>query len=121
MNADHARVTQILTNLLDNAFNYTPENGDIIIQVRATENHVFISITDTGIGISQDNQDKIFDRFFRSDDPDVQKVPGTGLGLAIVQSLIQMHGGHLQLESEIGKGSTFTFNLPVLIEDSDPT
>lgn len=121
VNADHARVTQILTNLLDNAFNYTPENGDIIIQVRATDNHVFISITDTGIGISEDNQDKIFDRFFRSDDPDVQKVPGTGLGLAIVQSLIEMHGGHLQLESEIGKGSTFTFNLPVLIEDSDPT
>ena len=121
VNADHARVTQILTNLLDNAFNYTPEDGDIIIQVRATKNHVFISVTDTGIGISQENQDKIFDRFFRSDDPDVQKVPGTGLGLAIVQSLIEMHGGHLQLESEIGKGSTFTFNLPVLIEDSDPT
>ncbi len=121
VNADHTRVTQILTNLLDNAFNYTPEDGNITIQVTATNKHVFINISDTGIGISKENQSKIFDRFFRSDNPDVQKVPGTGLGLAIVKSLIEMHGGHLQLESEMGKGSTFTFNLPILIEDSDPT
>ncbi len=121
VNADQARVTQILTNLVDNAFNYTPENGDITIHISATDAHVFISVTDTGIGISKENQKKIFDRFFRAEDPDVQKIPGTGLGLAIVQSLIEMHGGRLQLTSEIGKGSTFTFNLPALVEDSDPT
>lgn len=121
VNADQARVIQIMTNLVDNAFNYTPENGSITITIQPSQSYVFISIADTGIGISKDNQEKIFDRFFRAEDPDVQKVPGTGLGLAIVQSLIEMHGGHLQLTSTLGEGSTFTFNLPVLIEDSDPT
>lgn len=121
VNADHTRVTQILTNLVDNAFNYTPVNGQITIHARATEAHVYISISDNGIGISKENREKIFDRFFRADDEAVQKVSGTGLGLAIVRSLIEMHGGYLQVESELGKGSTFTFNLPVVIEDSDPT
>jgi signal transduction histidine kinase/GAF domain-containing protein len=121
VNADHTRVTQILTNLVDNAFNYTPPDGQIIIQARATDVHVHISISDNGIGISKENKDKIFDRFFRADDEAVQKVSGTGLGLSIVRSLIEMHGGYLQVESEPGKGSTFTFNLPVVIEDSDPT
>jgi signal transduction histidine kinase len=121
VNADQARVTQILTNLVDNAFNYTPAGGQITISAKATLNHVFISVRDNGIGIARENQDKIFDRFFRAEDEAVQKVSGTGLGLAIVRSLIEMHGGHLAVESELGKGSTFTFNLPVVVEDSDPT
>ena len=121
VNADHARIIQILTNLLDNAFNYTPENGEISVIVEPGKNYVYISIADTGIGISEENQNKIFDRFFRSEDADVQKVAGTGLGLSIVRSLVEMHGGHLQLESKPGQGSTFTFNLPIVVEDSDPT
>lgn len=123
VNADRVRVIQILTNLADNAFNYTPENGNIQIDVLATDNFVFISVSDDGIGIADDNIDKIFDRFYRAEDADVQKVAGTGLGLAIVQSFIEMHGGHLEVESKIGKGSTFTFNLPIVVEDedSDPT
>lgn len=121
VHADHARVTQILTNLADNAFNYTPAKGQIIMSIQATANYVFISVSDTGIGIAKENQEKIFDRFFRAEDADVQKVSGTGLGLAIVNSLIEMHGGHLEVESNLGKGSTFTFNLPVVVEDSDPT
>lgn len=121
VNADHTRVTQILTNLVDNAFNYTPENGQITINAQSTDNYVFISISDTGIGIAKENLDKIFDRFYRAEDADVQKVSGTGLGLAIVRSLIEMHGGHLEVESKLGKGSTFTFNLPIVVEDSDPT
>ncbi|MCA9898184.1 MAG: GAF domain-containing protein [Anaerolineales bacterium] len=121
VNADHARITQILTNLVDNALNYTPDNGRITINARATHSYVHISVKDSGIGIAKENQDKIFDRFYRADDSDVQRVPGTGLGLAIVRSLIEMHGGRLKVESELGKGSTFTFNIPVVIEDSDPT
>ncbi len=121
VNADHARVIQILTNLLDNAFNYTPENGKISIIAEAGKNYVYISIADTGIGIAEENQEKIFDRFFRSEDADVQKIAGTGLGLSIVRSLVEMHGGHLQLKSQPDQGSTFTFNLPIVIEDSDPT
>lgn len=121
VNADQARVTQILTNLVDNAFNYTPVTGQITISARTGREYVFISVADTGIGIAKENQDKIFDRFFRAEDEAVQKVSGTGLGLAIVRSLIEMHGGHLQVESNLGRGSTFTFNLPVVVEDSDPT
>ncbi|RMG89436.1 MAG: GAF domain-containing protein [Chloroflexi bacterium] len=121
VNADHARVTQILTNLLDNAFNYTPEGGQICIRARAKGQFVYISVEDTGIGIAKENLNKIFDRFFRAEDEAVQRVPGTGLGLAIVRSLIEMHGGKLSVESTVGKGSTFTFTLPVVVEDSDPT
>ena len=76
---------------------------------------------DNGIGIAKENQDKIFDRFYRAEDSNVQRIPGTGLGLAIVRSLVEMHGGRLKVESKLGIGSTFTFNLPVVIEDSDPT
>jgi signal transduction histidine kinase len=121
VNADHARITQVLTNLLDNALNYTPDDGQITIMAKATHSYVHISVKDTGIGISKENQEKIFDRFYRAEDSEVQRIPGTGLGLAIVRSLIDMHGGRLKVESELGKGSTFTFNLPVVIEDSDPS
>jgi signal transduction histidine kinase/uncharacterized protein YigA (DUF484 family) len=121
VNADHARITQVLTNLLDNALNYTPDDGQITITANATHSYVHISVKDTGIGISKENQEKIFDRFYRAEDSEVQRIPGTGLGLAIVRSLIDMHGGRLKVESELGKGSTFTFNLPVVIEDSDPS
>ncbi|MCP5094602.1 MAG: GAF domain-containing protein [Chloroflexi bacterium] len=120
VNADHARVTQIVTNLLDNAFNYTAENGEICISAEANGNYVFIAVEDTGIGISEDNLAKIFDRFYRAEDENVQKIPGTGLGLAIVQSLIEMHGGLLTVTSELGRGSKFMFNLPVVVEDGDP-
>ncbi|MFQ5400042.1 MAG: GAF domain-containing protein [Anaerolineae bacterium] len=120
VNADHARVTQILTNLIDNALNYTPGNGRIQVRAWGDNQFVHISIQDTGIGISEENLNKIFDRFFRAESAIVQKVPGTGLGLAIVRSLIEMHGGELKVESKLGEGSTFTFNLPVVVEDSDP-
>jgi signal transduction histidine kinase len=121
VNADHARITQVLTNLLDNALNYTPDNGQITVMAKATHSYVHISVKDTGIGIAKENQGKIFDRFYRAEDSEVQRVSGTGLGLAIVRSLVEMHGGRMKVESEPGKGSTFTFNLPVVIEDSDPT
>jgi signal transduction histidine kinase len=121
VNADHARITQVLTNLLDNALNYTPDDGHITVVAQATHSYVYISVKDNGIGIAKENQDKIFDRFYRAEDSNVQRIPGTGLGLAIVRSLVEMHGGRLKVESELGTGSTFTFNLPVVIEDSDPT
>jgi len=120
VNADQSRVTQILTNLLDNAFNYTPEHGKITIIVKAENNFVGIAIQDTGIGISQENQAKIFDRFFRAEDEAVQRVPGTGLGLAIVRSLIEMHGGQLEVRSEPRAGSTFVVKLPAVLEDGGP-
>ena len=110
---DVDRLTQILTNLLDNAFNYTPAGGQITIAgVLETDRGVCVSVTDTGIGITPEDQSRIFDRFFRSDQPEVQEVSGTGLGLSIVNHLIEMHGGRLKVFSEgLGRGSTFSFTL----------
>jgi signal transduction histidine kinase len=118
-NADPEKVTRILTNLVDNALNYTPAGGEIEVGVHANGNYIFISVHDTGIGISKENQKKIFERFFRVEDRTVQDIPGTGLGLAIVRSLVEMQGGDLMLESELGEGSTFTFSLPIVVEDND--
>lgn len=121
VNADKRRVTQILTNLLDNAFNYTEPPGQIKLRAHSNGQFVYVSVEDNGIGISKENIKMIFDRFYRSDHEKVQRVSGTGLGLSIVQSLVDMHGGQLSVTSEIGQGSTFTFNLPVVVEDGDPS
>jgi PAS domain S-box-containing protein len=114
---DETRLTQILTNLIDNAFNYTPEGGKISIKAWADERQVHISISDTGYGIAPHQLNKIFDRFYRSDDARIQKVSGTGLGLPIVQHLVDMHGGSLSVTSELGQGSTFTVSLPIPTEN----
>ena len=119
VNADEASITQTLTNLLDNAYNYTPENGKVKIGAKVENEFVYVSVSDTGIGISQENLDKIFDRFFRGEHQIVQQVRGTGLGLPIVRSLVEMHGGQLKVDSIQGSGSIFTFNLPIVKEDED--
>ena len=119
VSADPEKIMRVLTNLVDNAFNYTPPGGFIKITARANGRFVFITVQDSGIGIEEADQKKIFDRFFRAENAQVQEVPGTGLGLSIVNSLIEMHGGRLSLESELGEGSTFTFSLPLVADDSD--
>jgi PAS domain S-box-containing protein len=110
---DSDRIAQILVNLIGNAIQYTPPGGEIAISARVRGEKMEISVADTGIGISEENQRKIFDRFFRADDPLVQETPGTGLGLPITASLVEMHGGEIWVESELGEGSTFTFTLPL--------
>jgi len=111
--ADPDRVVQILTNLVANACHYTPTGGEIIVSTCVRGDMVHVSVRDTGIGVAPEDQERIFERFFRADHPAVQDVPGTGLGLCIVQSLVEMHGGRVWVESELGKGSTFTFTLPI--------
>lgn len=110
---DSNRVAQILTNLIGNAIQYTPPAGRVTVSARVSGDMLEVSVADTGIGISKENQRKIFDRFFRADDPLVQETPGTGLGLPITAYLVQMHGGQIWVESELGEGSTFTFTLPL--------
>ena len=110
---DPDRVTQILTNLVGNALQYTPSGGSITVSARESEGMLAVSVADTGIGIAPSHLSKIFDRFFRADDPFVQESPGTGLGLAITRSLVEMHGGEIWVESEVGAGSVFTFTLPL--------
>jgi len=111
--ADRNRVVQILTNLLSNAYKYTPEEGRIRVTVQPDEGVVVCSVSDTGIGITQEEQERLFTKFFRSQHPLVRSVPGTGLGLVITKSLVELQGGQIWVESEPEKGSTFTFTLPV--------
>jgi signal transduction histidine kinase/DNA-binding response OmpR family regulator len=113
VNADPARLAQILINLISNAYKYTPEGGRILVQVRTQGDYVRCAVVDTGIGISVEDQESLFTKFFRSDNPDVQERQGTGLGLCIVKNLVELQGGQIQVESEIGKGSTFWFTIPI--------
>jgi PAS domain S-box-containing protein len=110
--ADPDRVIQILTNLVGNACRYTPSGGEVVVSARARGDEVHVAVRDTGIGISEEDQARLFSRFFRSEDPLVQEAPGTGLGLSITKSLVEIHGGRIWVESELGKGSTFAFSLP---------
>jgi len=116
--ADPDRLTQVLINLLSNAIKYTPYQGTIVVRVwLPPEEPDFIrcAVTDTGIGISPDNQVRLFNKFFRVDDPAVREQSGTGLGLAITKNLVEMHGGRIWVESAAGKGSTFFFTVPIAI------
>lgn len=115
---DHERVIQILTNLVSNAYKYTPDGGEIHIMVNgqtdsASSGCLTVSVRDTGVGISLEDQQKLFTKFFRADDPRVRDVPGTGLGLSITKSLVEIHGGEIWFQSEPDCGTTFTFTLPI--------
>ena len=110
--ADSDRVIQILTNLVANAYNYTRPGGEIEVSASANGDEIQVSVRDTGIGISEEDLEKLFSRFFRADDPVVQEAAGTGLGLSITRSLVTMHGGRIWVESEVGVGSIFSFTLP---------
>jgi PAS domain S-box-containing protein len=112
INGDRDRLTQVLVNLVGNASLYTDEGGTITIRAVAGDETVSVSVSDTGIGISPEDQSKIFDRFYRGDTPRVRESQGTGLGLSIVKSFVEMHGGQITVESSLGYGSTFTLTLP---------
>jgi PAS domain S-box-containing protein len=110
---DRDRVTQILTNLIDNACHYTPAGGQITISAQLRGHFLQVSVADTGIGIAPKDREKIFDRFYRADHPLVHEIAGTGLGLSIAKSFVKMHGGEIWVESEPDWGSTFSFTLPL--------
>jgi len=113
--ADYDRITQILSNLVANAYQYTPDGGTIIVRAREVDEGVQIDIEDTGIGIPDKDQSHVFDRFFRGEDhPVVFQTAGTGLGLSIVKQLVEMHRGRIWFESKEGKGTTFSFWVPLL-------
>lgn len=113
VSADPARLTQVLINLLSNACKYTPAGGHIGVRAWTHDGYVHCAVSDTGIGISPEDQVRLFTKFFRSEDPAVREVPGTGLGLCIVKSLVELHGGHIEVESQLGVGTTFTFTVPI--------
>ena len=110
---DKDKIATVLVNLLGNAVKYTPPGGRVTFRVNVTDQQIEIGVEDTGVGIAQDELAKVFDKFFRSNDPRVQEQTGTGLGLALSQEVVRLHGGRITVESEINKGSTFSVVLPV--------
>nr|WP_321498772.1 PAS domain S-box protein [uncultured Methanolobus sp.] len=111
--ADKAKLKQILYNLVGNAIKFTNEGGSVIIGTKNDGEFVHISVTDTGIGISPDGLTKLFKPFTQLESFESRTYEGTGLGLALSKEIVELHGGHISAESEVGKGSTFTFALPV--------
>ncbi len=113
--ADPERIRQIMGNIVDNAYNYTPSEGNIVIALHRENGAVQVDVKDSGIGISIEQQDRVFERFFRGEDPLVLATPGTGLGLPIVKQLVEMHHGTIWMNSTgiSGEGSTFSFTVPV--------
>jgi signal transduction histidine kinase len=124
---DRDRFVQVITNLVSNAHKYTPEGGGIAIRAQlwsdgqhapGDEEYVLCSVSDTGIGIRSEDRARLFTKYFRADDPAVHSVAGTGLGLIITKSLVELHGGQIWVESEVGKGSTFAFTIPIAKPDT---
>jgi signal transduction histidine kinase len=109
---------QLILNLLSNAVDHTPPLGRITIRTRIEDEHATLSIIDTGEGISPENLPHIFDRFYRADDSRSRKTGGAGLGLAISKSIAESHSAQLIASSTLGKGTAFTFRMPVA---ADPT
>ncbi|MBI2090468.1 MAG: PAS domain S-box protein [Deltaproteobacteria bacterium] len=112
--ADRDKLTQVLVNLIGNAVKFTPAHGRVSVAVqRDGEEWVKVSVADTGLGIPSEETNRIFDRFYQVARADKQKTKGTGLGLAISKALVELHGGKIWVESEVGRGSSFCFSLPV--------
>jgi signal transduction histidine kinase len=110
--ADQRKVKQVLLNLLSNAVKFTPEGGRIDVRAGLANGTAEISVTDTGIGIAPEDHDAVFEEF-RQVGATEKKAEGTGLGLALCRKFVELHGGRIWVTSEIGKGSTFTFTIPV--------
>ncbi len=112
--ADPKRLKQVLVNLLNNAVKFTPEHGHVKLEVNADPHAgiMYFTITDTGIGILPEDLQKLFDPFVQVDSSLSRQYEGTGLGLTLVKKLVEMHGGGIEIQSELGRGSRFTFSLP---------
>jgi two-component system phosphate regulon sensor histidine kinase PhoR len=111
VHADNERIRQVVTNLVHNAIKFTPSGGKVTISVKPDVNSVVVSVCDTGIGISKEDLPHVFERFYKADK--ARAGGGTGLGLAIAKHVVQAHGGNIWAQSEEGKGSTFSFSLPL--------
>ena len=112
INADKVHLTNIIFNLIDNAIKYTKDSPLIVVSTKDAGNGIEISVKDNGIGISKDNQRKIFDKFYRVPTGNVHNVKGFGLGLSYVLAVVEKHNGTINVDSELGKGSTFKIVMP---------
>jgi PAS domain S-box-containing protein len=116
IHADRDRLILAVHNLIGNAMKYTPSGGQVTVAVRSEGQQLLVDVSDTGIGIDEQEQQLVFDKFYRSKDPRVGKITGSGLGLALAREVVRLHGGDITLKSELNKGSTFTLSLPTLKE-----
>jgi signal transduction histidine kinase len=114
---DVVKLQQILSNLLSNAVKFTPEGGRVLLKAEADPHHVVITVADTGVGIAPDEQELVFEKFRQSGNPLTREHAGTGLGLSIVRELAKLLGGEVTLQSELGRGSTFTVRLPLQLSE----
>jgi two-component system, OmpR family, phosphate regulon sensor histidine kinase PhoR len=115
---DRTRLEQILTNLIDNAVKFNRQGGLISITAEHTEETATVVVEDTGLGIASADLPRIFERLYRGDKSRSNRIEGTGLGLAIVKHLVQVHGGEISVTSELGRGSRFSFTLPMALPKS---
>lgn len=114
---DPDMLSQVLINLIDNAFSYTPTGGRVLVRARASAGEVKVDVQDNGIGIPPESLPRLFERFYRVDKARSREQGGTGLGLSIVKHIVEAHGGSVQVQSKVGEGSTFSFNLPLHIKN----
>ena len=112
LKADPEQTRRVVVNILENAIKYTPSGGGVQVRLHQKDGWVYLAVEDNGIGIAPADLERIFDKFYRTDQKDVLRERGSGLGLAIVKGIVEAHGGHIQVQSGVGTGSTFTIQLP---------
>ena len=110
---DRARLAQLLDNLISNGIKFTPADGRVDVRVRGERGQAVIEVRDTGMGIPSEEQEHLFERFFRTAKATEQAIPGTGLGLAISKAIVQAHGGRITFASSEGSGTTFRVSIPI--------
>ena len=115
---DAMRLSLALSNLVDNAIKYTPENGSISVSLDADHQNAFVTVSDNGVGIAEEELDKIFERFYRVDKTRGRDTGGTGLGLAITKATVLFHNGSIKVTSNEGEGTTFVVRLPLRYEQN---
>jgi signal transduction histidine kinase len=108
----------VVDNLLSNAIKFTPQDGSVTLCLQQEGDHVVLSVSDTGIGISEEEQARLFERFFRTSSATEAAIPGIGLGLSIVKAIVQAHGGEVTVTSATGAGTRFTVRLPRRLSES---
>jgi signal transduction histidine kinase len=110
---DGPRISQVLDNLVSNAIKYSPDGGNVVVSLEHDGGNLACRVSDTGMGLSADDQAQVFAKFFRTSNVRRTAIPGVGLGLPISKAIVEAHGGTLQVESKLGQGTTFTFRVPV--------
>lgn len=117
--ADKNRVTRVLTNLLSNASKYSPEDKRVWLKVADVDGHLEFEVRDEGVGISEENQKQMFTAFYRVDTEQTRSIEGTGLGLVIAKGIVEIHGGEMRMDSKLGVGTSYKFDIHDLVRSDD--